>query len=77
MRKVIRRGNFTSVQDLEEKLKAFLAYFNLVLAHPFHWTYTGKPLDKSQPPPFWPPHRRPRLPAKLKLAKTALSSATI
>lgn len=74
MRKVIRRGNFTSVADLEAKLKAFLAYFNLVLAHPFNWTYTGKPLDKSRPPPFCPPHRRPRYAAKLKLAKTTLSS---
>lgn len=74
MRKVIRRGDFTSVADLEAKLKAFLAYFNLVLSHPFNWTYTGKPLDKSRPPPFCPPHRRPRFAAKLNLAKTALSS---
>ena len=74
MRKVIRRGNFTSVADLEAKLKAFLAYFNLVLSHPFNWTYTGKPLDKSRPHPFCPPHRRPRFAAKLNLAKTALSS---
>lgn len=74
MRKVIRRGNFTSVADLEAKLNAFLAYFNVVLAHPFQWTYTGKPLEKNRPPPFCPPHRRPRLFAKLSLAKTALSS---
>ena len=74
MRKVIRRGNFTSVMDLEEKLKAFLPYFNLVLAHPFNWTYTGKPLDKSRPPPFCPSHRRPRFATKLNLAKTYLSS---
>ncbi len=43
MRKAFRRGNFASLVDLEAELKAFLAYFNLVLAHPFHWTRTGKP----------------------------------
>jgi hypothetical protein len=32
MRKVMRRGNFTSVADLEEKLRAFLKYFNQTLA---------------------------------------------
>lgn len=74
MRKVIRRGSFTSVADLEAKLKAFLTYFNVVLAHPFNWTYTGKPLEDSRPPPFCPPHRRLRLAAKLNLAKAALSS---
>lgn len=74
MRKVIRRGNFTSVADLEAKLKAFLDYFNQVLAHPFNWTFTGKPLDKSRPPPFCPPHRRPRFLPKLKVAKTTISS---
>ena len=77
MRKVIRRGNFTSVEDLEAKLKAFLTYFNLVLAHPFNWTYTGKPLDKPKPKAFCPPHRRPRFAARLNLAKTALASTAI
>ena len=44
MRKVIRRGNFTSVSDLKEKLLRFIAYFNEVFAKPFNWTYTGRPL---------------------------------
>jgi DDE superfamily endonuclease len=44
MRKVIRRGNFTSVEDLRSKLLAFLTYFNEVFAKPFQWTYTGRPL---------------------------------
>jgi DDE superfamily endonuclease len=77
MRKVIRRGSFTSVADLEAKLKAFLAYFNLVLAHPFHWTYTGKPLDRSRPPPFCPPHRRAHFISKFKLTKPAPSAVAI
>ena len=77
MRKVIRRGSFTSVENLEAKLKAFLTYFNLVLAHPFNWTYTGKPLDNSRPPPFCPPHRRPPFVPKFKLTNSALSSVAI
>ena len=44
MRKVIRRGSFTSVKDLRDKLLNFIAYFNRVFAHPFRWTYTGRPL---------------------------------
>jgi transposase len=45
MRKVIRRGNFTSVQDLRTKILAFIEYFNHVFARPFRWTYTGRPLQ--------------------------------
>nr|WP_274608971.1 transposase [Lamprobacter modestohalophilus] len=43
-RKVIRRGNFLSVDDLHEKLANFIDFFNDKLAKPFRWTYTGKPL---------------------------------
>jgi transposase len=44
MRKVIRRGSFTSVADLKSKLLNFIDYFNRVFAKPFSWTYTGHPL---------------------------------
>ena len=47
MRKVIRRGSFTSVIDLRTKLLNFIAYFNRVFAKPFRWTYTGRPLMKA------------------------------
>ena len=47
MRKVIRRGSFTSVADLRTKLLNFIAYFNQVFAKPFRWTYTGRPLMKA------------------------------
>jgi transposase len=47
MRKVIRRGSFTSVEDLRKKLLNFLTYFNRVFAKPFRWTYTGRPLMKA------------------------------
>lgn len=45
MRKVVRRGNFTSVTDLQEKLRRFIDYFNEVFAKPFRWTFTGRPLQ--------------------------------
>lgn len=45
VRKVIRRGNFTSLADLQHKLEAFVAYFNRTMAKPFQWTYQGKPLQ--------------------------------
>lgn len=44
VRKVIRRGDFTSVEDLQAKVLAFIDYFNQTLAKPFRWTYSGKPL---------------------------------
>lgn len=47
MRKVIRRGSFTSVADLRTKRLDFIAYFNRVFAKPFRWTYTGRPLMKA------------------------------
>jgi hypothetical protein len=45
MRKVTRRGNFTSVADLGAKVLAFIGYFNEVFAKPFRWTFTGRPLQ--------------------------------
>jgi transposase len=45
MRKVVRRGNFKSIEDLRGKLQAFIEYFNDVFAKPFKWTCTGRPLQ--------------------------------
>ena len=45
VRRVIKRGNFTSVKDLREKILAFITYFNETLAKPFKWTFTGRPLN--------------------------------
>jgi DDE superfamily endonuclease len=45
VRRVIKRGNFTSVSDLRDKILAFIAYFNRTMAKPFKWTYTGRPLN--------------------------------
>jgi hypothetical protein len=44
VRKVIRRGNFTSTVDLKAKIEAFIDHFNETMAKPFKWTYQGKPL---------------------------------
>ncbi len=44
VRKLLKRGNFTSVEDLQTKVLAFIAYYNQTMAKPFRWTYTGKPL---------------------------------
>lgn len=46
MRKVIRRGNFKSKQDLKRKIADFIQYFNKTMAKPFRWTYQGKPLTQ-------------------------------
>jgi DDE superfamily endonuclease len=44
VRKLLRRGSFTSVADLEAQVLAFIAYYNRTMAHPFRWTYQGKAL---------------------------------
>jgi transposase len=43
-RKVLKRGSFTSVEDLKAKVLAFIAYSNRTMAKPFRWNY-GKPLQ--------------------------------
>jgi transposase len=43
-RKLLRRGNFLSVEDLQAKVLAFIAYYNRTMAKPFKWTYTGEAL---------------------------------
>ncbi len=44
VRRVIKRGNFTSLDDLRTKILAFIEYFNRT-AKPFRWTYAGRPLQ--------------------------------
>ena len=43
-RRLLRRGNFVSVQHLSDRIRAFIEYFNRALAKPFKWTYRGRPL---------------------------------
>ena len=44
MRRLLKRASFTSTEDLRERILAFIDYFNRILAKPFKWTYTGRPL---------------------------------
>jgi putative transposase len=44
VRKLLKRGSFTSVEDLQTKILQFIAYYNRTMAKPFKWTYQGKPL---------------------------------
>jgi transposase len=44
VRKLLKRGNFTSVADLQTQVLAFIAYYNRTMAGPFKWKYQGKPL---------------------------------
>jgi len=43
-RKLLRRGSFTSVDHLQARVLAFIAYDNRTMAMPFKWTSQGKAL---------------------------------
>lgn len=64
MRKLIRRGSLTSVENLEDRLRAFVDSFHSTLAHPFDWTYPGRPLTKPTRSEFRPPLVAVLTPAK-------------
>jgi transposase len=44
VRRLLKRASFTSLNDLRTRVAKFIDYFNEVLAKPFRWTYTGRPL---------------------------------
>jgi len=41
VRKLLKRGNFLSLDDLRDQILAFIAYYNRTMAKPIKWTYTG------------------------------------
>jgi len=41
VRKLLKRGNFLSLNDLRDHILAFIAYYNRTMAKPIKWTYTG------------------------------------
>jgi hypothetical protein len=43
VRKLLRRGNFTSKEHLQRRIESFIAYFNATMAKPFRWTMKGNP----------------------------------
>ena len=69
-RKLLRGGNFTSVADLQAQLREFLAYYNTTMAHPFAWTYTGKPVQTKRRASFVAPHRQIKWGKSQRLDKT-------
>lgn len=44
VRKLLRRGSFSSVVELKSRILSFIDYFNKTMAKPYKWTYTGRPL---------------------------------
>ena len=44
VRKLLKRGSFTSVEDLQAKVLAFIDDYNRAMAKLFKWTYQGKAL---------------------------------
>jgi transposase len=45
VRRVLKRGSFSSIEALRRRILDFIDYFNKTLAKPFRWTYTGRPLQ--------------------------------
>ena len=41
VRKLLKRGNFSSLDDLRDQILAFIAYYNRTMAKPIKWTYMG------------------------------------
>jgi putative transposase len=41
MRRLLKRGNFTSTQDLKQKILDFIDYYNRTFAKPFQWKFEG------------------------------------
>lgn len=43
-RRALRRGSFVSLEELKERVLAFIHFYNERTARPFRWTFTGRPL---------------------------------
>ena len=48
VRRLLKRASFASVAELQERVRAFIDYFNRTWAKPFQWTYTGQALVTGQ-----------------------------
>jgi hypothetical protein len=44
VRKLLKPGSFTLVEDVQAKVLAFIDYYKRAMAKPFKWTYQGKVL---------------------------------
>jgi len=45
VRRALKRGSFSSKEALATRIRDFIDYFNRLLAKPFRWTYSGRPLS--------------------------------
>lgn len=46
VRKLLRRADFVSKEQLKTRILEFIDYFNQTMAKPFKWTYQGKALKQ-------------------------------
>jgi hypothetical protein len=46
-RRVLRRGQFTSRDELAEKIDKFVLAYDQTDAKPYRWTYDGTPLKAA------------------------------
>lgn len=44
VRRLLTRGSFRSVEELRQRILAFIDSCNKTMAKPFQWTYAGRPL---------------------------------
>jgi DDE superfamily endonuclease len=49
-RRVLRRGEFRSVDELARRILEYIDYYDRHQAHPYAWTYTGRPLASGDRP---------------------------
>ena len=47
VRKLLKRGNFPSLDDLRTQILTFIAHYNRSMAKPIKWTYTGLVPDRG------------------------------
>lgn len=48
-RRFLKRGDFASATEFEQRLAAYLGAYNAREKHPYRWTYTGRPLVRATP----------------------------
>ena len=53
VRKLLRRASFTFKDHVQQRIEAFIAYFNATMAKPFRWTLKGKPLAAGETQQRW------------------------
>lgn len=48
-RRLLKRDDFASVEAFVQRLGEWMGYYNREKAHPYRWTYTGRPLVRDIP----------------------------